>query len=67
MCEIVNIWKLIVRVWDNKEKNQKGSRFVVSTAGVVHALSHKKGTAISPKNLWLYLAVYQPSVEVAPQ
>lgn len=38
----MNIWKLIVRAWDDKEKKEKDSGFVVPTAGVVHALCHTK-------------------------
>lgn len=63
MCEIVNIRKIIVRVWEDKGKKEKDSGFVVPTTDVVYALCHTK------RELLYHTEIldYQLSVEVAPQ
>lgn len=47
---VMNIWKLIVRVWKDK-KTEKDSVFVIFTENIVHAICHtKKGTTRSHRN-----------------
>jgi len=50
MCETVNIWQLIVRVWEDKTKKKRQWVCSPHSRCSMCTVLHRKGTAISHRN-----------------
>lgn len=59
---VMNVWKLIVRVWKDK-KTEKDSVFVIFTENIVHAICHTTKGLLDHTEIH----IHQLTVEAASQ